>query len=170
MRCKNISILILIIISVILVWGDFVYVQADQEVKINTYYPDPYARYGTIEVLDFAEGDDTSPNPSSGVNPDWRVDGLNVDYLDGYSAEDFVYKHSFDNWLTTECCWALASEWAGVFTGVFSPHCPSGYFVSTIFRDSVDAAQVFFLECCKFATIDTPAPGWLPTICDLAAP
>jgi len=156
---------------------------ATKALTINTYYPIPYGRYGSVYVKEFAEGRDVSDGAdkiNSGAPVSWRVNGLNADLLDGFSAEEIVLKKNYidTGWFgLNECCYtqAYASVFDEDYTGPLDPsgefylNCPSGYYVSSILHwqaeVSVVAVDPFIVQCCKLPTLNK---SWDAAQLDLA--
>ncbi len=80
----------------------------EREITITTYYPTPYGEYTRTDIQTiqgrsgsigkvFDYGDFTDP-PA-----DWRVEGLNVDFLDGFSAEEFLLNANKSDYESSAC-------------------------------------------------------------------
>ncbi|MDP8259712.1 MAG: hypothetical protein P9L96_01705 [Candidatus Gygaella obscura] len=64
----------------------------DREIKITTYYPTPYGEYLQMDIQTIKGRSGVTKEAFQPeylwTEADWRVEGLNVDFLDGYSAEE----------------------------------------------------------------------------------
>ena len=178
MRVKKIILVIFLVVSTMVVVGSLF--AATKELEVTTYYPIPYGQYQEVHINKFGEGHDTTRAASTGEAVDWRVDGLNADFLDYYTAGDFVYQPYYDDrwpYAYTDCCYTNAfAVGAGCFEqaldpdGIFYPHCPSGYYVSSILHYGFTVVSVpydpFLVRCCKLPTANIDEePSWFPSLC-----